>query len=99
MYKPHQNIETILPDFTGKTDAFKEKYSSDYTVLFTKTVELSGIVVSLENGGFILDESIYCQLKDSTKKPVKGQLVTVKGIVIGYDDLLNELKLKACILK
>ena len=66
-----------------------------------KVVIISGKITSLDDKGFILSSSIYCQLKESSKvstlSPEKE--ISLKGRVIGYDDLLEELKLDQCIIQ
>jgi len=67
-----------------------------------KVVELVGVITAKDAKGISINESIYFQLEEgtSTKMLSKGEKLKIKGRIIGYDDLLEELKLdKAIILK
>ena len=99
LYQPHKSVQTTPAFFSGHSVEFHEQFNTDYSILLTKTVEITGKVTSVVDKGFILDETIYCQLQPNQKMPSTSQMVSVKGTVIGYDDLLNELKLNECILK
>jgi len=66
-----------------------------------KIVELTGTISQIDQNGFMLNESIYC-VKDKTSKSslIENNSYTIKGRIIGYDDLMEELKLdKVIILK
>ena len=99
MYKPHEKTEEIESSFLGKSTDFIKKVEVDYAPWYTKTVELTGSITAIVDNGFILDDFMYCQLREPNKGLTKNQMVTVKGTIIGYDELLNELKLNQCIIK
>ena len=44
----------------------------------------------------IIDNSIICNLKELDPSITKDQVITLKGRVVGYDDLMGELKLDQC---
>ena len=46
----------------------------------------------------IVDNSIICNLKAFDNTIKKSQKITVKGRVVGYDDLMQELKLDQCLV-
>ena len=99
IYKPHDKIEDIKPFFIGKSKDFIKEANADYDLWNTKTIELTGVISTVLENGFILDDFIFCQLKNNSNNITKNQTITVKGTVIGYDELLNELKLNQCIIK
>jgi hypothetical protein len=45
-----------------------------------------------------LDNTIICNLKSPDSSIKKDQAVTVKGRVVGFDDLMGELKLDQCFI-
>ena len=49
----------------------------------------------------MIDNSTYCQLKDKTALGTikEGESIAIKGRMIGYDDLLEEVKLDQTIIK
>jgi hypothetical protein len=102
IYKPHETIENRKADYKGKANSFLSKITNDgVTNWLNKTIELNGEITSLDSKGILFNNNIYCQLKESSeiKFLQKNQSITIKGIVIGYDDLLEELKLNQCIIK
>ena len=101
VYKSHKTTEELATHFKGKSNDFillVNKNSSDW---INKTVELNGEITEKDALGVILNNSIYCQFIKTINindfKP--NQSITIKGVVIGYDDLLEELKLNQCIIK
>lgn len=98
---PPTQIEDKKVDFTGTSQELLSKVQENAAEWQDKVVIISGKITSLDDKGFILSSSIYCQLKESSKvstlNPEKE--VSLKGRVIGYDDLLEELKLDQCIIQ
>jgi hypothetical protein len=100
-YKPHITIENSQTEYLGSSNNFIEKIKEDASVWNNKIVQLRGVISSKENRGIFLSNSIYCQFREdvNTSKLKKGQNISLKGRVIGYDDLLEELKLDQCIIQ
>lgn len=102
IYKPHETIENRNIDYKGKASDFLSKITNDGIANWlNKTIEINGEITSLDSKGILFNNNIYCQFKESLeiKGLQKKQPITIKGIVIGYDDLLEELKLNQCIIK
>lgn len=101
VYRPHKNIEKLATNFTGNCNEFLSKIKEDTNIWNSKIVELSGKVTSIDKNGITLNKQIYCLFKEplKTARLKKNQTIKIKGRVIGYDDLLDELKLEQCILK
>lgn len=100
-YKPHATIESLEVSFSGNSDDFMTSVQEDAAKWQNKIVQLTGEITSKDAKGIILSTTIYCQFRDSlelSKSPVK-KTITIKGRVIGYDDLLEELKLDQCIIQ
>ncbi|KAB1155280.1 hypothetical protein F7018_12455 [Tenacibaculum aiptasiae] len=100
-YKPHKTIEELNVDFEGSSTVFLQKVSQNFSEWNTKVVQLSGKVTAIDENGISLENQIYCQLKntDARLSIKENDNIQIKGRVIGYDDLLDELKLEQCILK
>ena len=100
IYKPHVGIEDRELKFTGTTSELLKKVQEDPSLWQDVAVQLSGKVTEAEAKGFTLDQSVYCQLDFiSTFQKIKpGDPIVIKGRVIGYDDLLEELKLDQTII-
>lgn len=79
----------IVNEFTSDSDASNKKY-------LEKPVAVSGIVTSVNDKEVILDQSVNCNFLNSDISIKVGQTLAIKGRVVGYDDLLGELKLDQC---
>ena len=101
IYKPHQSTEDLKVDFNGETSVLLSSLKDDSTIWFNKVVILSGVVTSKDSNGVTLDNSIYCQFREDINTSIisAADIITIKGQVIGYDDLLEELKINQCIIK
>ena len=62
---------------------------------------ISGKITKLDSQGIMISPNIYCQFLDSifSKKIQLNDTISVKGRVIGYDDLFEELKLDQCLIQ
>lgn len=100
-YQPHETTENKEVDYSGSSNAFLEKVSADANVWLNKAVEISGNITAIDEKGITLSENIYCQFREDNvvQRLQKGQKIRIKGVVIGYDDLLEELKLNQCIIQ
>lgn len=94
-YKPHQTVDDREVKFTGKVEAFSKTVAADAQPWQDVVVQLTGTISAIDANGFTLNNNTYCQLSNSEKISTfkKGQTVTIKARMIGYDDLLEELKL------
>lgn len=81
--------KAIVTEFTSNTTASNKKY-------LEKPVAISGIITSVNGKEVILDNSVNCSLLTVTDSIKKDQKVTIKGRVVGYDDLLGEVRLDQC---
>jgi len=79
----------IAAEFAADVNNSNKKY-------LEKPVAVSGTVTSVKDKEVILDNTVNCNflVADATLK--NGQKVTIKGRVVGYDDLLGEVKLDQC---
>jgi hypothetical protein len=97
--KPPATIESKKIDFTGTAAIFIKKAQENTKDWRDKVVVLEGLVTSKDDRGITLNSQIYCQFKDQLKIGSANQNIKIKGRFIGYDDLLNELKLDQCIIQ
>jgi hypothetical protein len=100
IYKPHVLIEQQDSVYKGDALDFLKKIKVDTSQWQDKIVELSGKITSKDKQGLMLNTAIYCQLKmmEDLSSLSEGQEVSIKGRIIGYDDLLEELKLDKTII-
>lgn len=103
-YKSHTAIEDMEVAYTGNTQEFlnKIKETPETWTQGEKVIQLTGLITAKDEKGISLNESIYFQLAEGTATDnlEEGKKIIIKGRIIGYDDLLEELKLdKAIIVK
>ena len=100
-YKPHPETEDQEVAFKGEATVFQEQVSADATNWQNRYVELTGEATGKDDHGIMINGSVYCQFNklDLITGVSEGSAVTIKGRFIGYDDLLEEIKLDKCIIK
>lgn len=99
IYKSHKKIEFKNADYEGKSNDFLNKVEQNSSFWLDKTIVLEGQISKIDKNGIVLNNTIYCQFNDFKKlKLSKNNQVKIKGNMIGYDDLLEEVKLNQCII-
>ncbi len=101
IYQDHRDIEKEKPEFTFSSKEFIDQFLNDATSAeqkyLNKTIQISGVLSEINSNNFLINNSIFCQFKDQIPSTVKiGDDLHVKGRFIGYDDLLEEIKLDQC---
>lgn len=103
VYQSHKTTEELNAEFTGTAIDFLSHVQNDFDQWNGKAIELSGKITTKDDKGIILNEQIYCQFREDVNLADNNiqehQNIKIKGRVIGYDDLLEELKLDQCIIK
>ena len=100
VYKPHKNIEFTAVSFTGAAIEFEKSVHKNVANWLDKTVVINGMVTEIYKNGITLNNTVYCQFNTplNNQKLIQTK-ITIKGRVIGYDDLLEEVKLDQCRLQ
>jgi cobyrinic acid a,c-diamide synthase len=100
MYQNHRDISTEEAKFVMTVKDLQSEFVSDAVganaKYLDKTIEVSGIVTSIDvdSHSIVLDEKLSAVFKDSVLGDITLQnSIKVKGRFLGYDDLLEELKL------
>ena len=78
-------------EFSTNIDASNKKY-------LEKAVAITGKITEINGTEIIVDNSIICNLTTLDPTIKKDQQVIVKGRVVGYDDLMQEVKLDQCLV-
>ena len=79
----------IVAEFTTNTALANKKY-------LEKAVVVEGIVTNKIENEIILDNGVVCIMKDKNNTIRINETITLKGRVVGYDDLMQEIKLDQC---
>lgn len=100
-FKPPVKISEKKIDFVGSSTELLNKIQKEGNQWQDKVVIISGKITKLDSQGMIISPNIYCQFQDSLflKTIQLNDTVSIKGRVIGYDDLFEELKLDQCLIQ
>lgn len=79
----------LMDEFSTNADVSNKKY-------LEKAVAVSGVITDSNPNQIIIDNTIICTLKNPIASLKKNESVTIKGRVVGYDDLMGEIKLDQC---
>lgn len=82
------NSSDLANEFQINPSASEKKY-------LDKTIEVHGTITEQNDNNLTLDERVFC-LFNSKIGGVKSNTINVKGRFIGYDDLLEQVKLDQC---
>src|SRR6478735_2089105 len=100
MHGGERNLTTEKTNFTvtsaSITSEFVANIESANKKYLEKAVAIKGKITSSNGNEIILDETVICGFKNPDSSIKKGQVITAKGRVVGYDDLMGELKLDQC---
>ena len=95
--KPPMLLEDREISFEGSNQEIFKKVQEKPKEWQDKVVLITGTITSKDEKGFTLSNNIYCQLADKQDIDTNED-IKVKGRIIGYDDLLEELKLDQCLI-
>ena len=98
IYQEHRNIETEKAQYATTPQTLSEEFKQDALKSekkhLNKTIEVLGRVTEVNNNYLVLSDIIFCQFNDNVSQSIKINLpIKVKGRCIGYDDLLEQVKL------
>ncbi len=105
VYKVHRTIATENEAYSGDVETLFLTYQEDELganlKYLDKTILVSGVVSSLEkeHQTLVLNKQLFAVLTEEIPETlVKGSKLKIKGRLIGYDSLLEELKLDQCVI-
>ena len=103
LYQEHRNIEKEEVTYVmSSQDCFNEfslKPVVSAKLYLDKTVLIDGNISEINEYDITLDDAVLCQFGDKIifKNKVNDRL-KIKGRCIGYDDLLEQVRLDQCVL-
>lgn len=103
VYKSHRDIGSESAAFSISVlqlhDYFIEDAEFNTKKYADKTIETYGRITSLdlENNAIVLDEKLSLTMSEKISDSLKiEQMLKIKGRFVGFDDLLEELKMDQC---
>ena len=103
LYQDHRSIENEKVEFVVSSQEIAHQFSENIIdseeKYLNKTIEVLGLVSERNIKDVTLDDKVFCQFIDTLNTVLKeNQTIKIKGRVIGYDDLLEQIKLDQCII-
>jgi arginine exporter protein ArgO len=83
------NAKDFVAEFTSKETEANKKY-------LEKPVVITGAITSVNDKEVILDDVVVCGFSAADASLKKGQKVSVKGRVVGFDDLMGSVNMDQC---
>lgn len=106
IYQDHRDIATEKASIVETTSqiysAFLSNESQANAKYLDKTIEVKGIVTSIDESikNVMIDSKLNAVFIDEVPKDVKiNDSIIVKGRLVGFDSLLDELKMDQCTKK
>ena len=101
IYQDHRDIEHEKVEFFVSSEEIASQFVENVTAseqkYLNKTIEVSGLITEISKKDLTLDDKVFCQFSEAIKTSVKNKSkIKIKGRVIGYDDLLEQVKLDQC---
>lgn len=100
VYKEHRDIKSEKPEFTLSADvlinSFLTNIKKSEKKYLSKTIKITGTVSEISKNNIILNEVVFCQFDTIINQSINNNTVEIKGRLIGYDDLLEQVKLDQC---
>ncbi|MDO5977691.1 OB-fold protein [Flavivirga spongiicola] len=101
IYQDHRNIETEQATFSLSANEISAEFSKNLEAsekkYLNKTVEIYGLITELNTMDLTLNDNVYCAFSTpfNTSYNIDSE-IKIKGRCIGYDDLLEQVKLDQC---
>ncbi len=98
IYQDHRDIQKEQAQFVVSSKAianeFIENSMEAEKKYLNKTIEISGVITEITENDITLNNNVFCQFssKITTLFTTKDS-ITIKGRCIGYDDLLELVKI------
>ena len=103
VYKDHRDIENEEPSFIVTSEDLITEFTSDDKIAsekyLDKTIQIIGMVTSLDGNVLQVESVISCYFKDTlNSNQLLNKKIEIKGRCIGYDELLEEIKIDQCVI-
>lgn len=103
VYQDHRDIAKEEAEFVLNSKEIKNEFVSNVFTAeekyLNRTIEVSGTISETNKADITIDDNVFCQFSNNINSSVNlNSIITIKGRVIGYDDLLEQVKLDQCIL-
>ena len=98
--KPHRDISAETVEFSISSAALLNEFlvneANASTKFLDKTIVVYGILTEIYNNFLAVDNKIYCKFEKEVPKIPLNSFLKIKGRCIGFDVLLEQVKLDQC---
>ncbi|OUR93309.1 hypothetical protein A9Q87_05000 [Flavobacteriales bacterium 34_180_T64] len=101
IYQDHRDIAKEDTEFVRSSISILNEFSIDIETserkYLNKVIEVHGNISCLNTNSITLNESVFCQFTFTIDKQIiKDTQINIKGRFIGYDDIIDQIKLDQC---
>ncbi|MCH7525671.1 MAG: hypothetical protein IIC74_11940 [Bacteroidetes bacterium] len=98
IYQDHRDIQKEQAEFvvssTSITKEFLQNSMEAEKKYLNKTIEIRGVITEITENDITLNNNVFCQFSSKiTNLFTTKDSITIKGRCIGYDDLLQLVKI------
>lgn len=98
LYQDHRDIKTEAPEFVITSEDISKEFINDPIAAekkyLNKTIEVQGHITELNTNDLTINSTVFCVFDTPiTEELSLNKMVMVKGRFIGYDDLLEQIKI------
>lgn len=99
LYQSHRDISKEAAAFSIKAEDLLKHFENDYDAsavkYVNKALEVQGEITEIQDSTLVLNHVIFCKFSFGLNT-TEGKMIKVKGRCLGYDELLEEVKLDQC---
>lgn len=100
MHGSERNVATEKSVFTTDSNKIVSEFITDVNSAnakyLEKAIEIEGKISFIKGNEIVLDNTVLCTLIKKEILFKKGSQIKIKGRVVGFDDLISELKIDNC---
>lgn len=101
LYQDHRDIQKEQPEYVISSNFLANEFSRNSIEAekkyLNKTIEINGVITEINITDITLNNSVFCQFVNTINNTLKtNDNIIIKGRFIGYDDLLEQVKLDQC---
>lgn len=98
IYQDHRDIQKEEAEFVVSSDVIINEFLQNSIEAekkyLNKTIEVKGFITEINKNDLTLNNSVFCQFDKIINNTLKtNETITVKGRCIGYDNLLELVKI------
>lgn len=100
LYKGHRNIaeEEIAHKLSTKKLSAALRIDNASISYIDKVIQTDGKITTIEQNTIVIDNSVQVSFQDNVQGLAMGNKITIKGRCVGYDDLLEVVKIDQAVI-